>query len=141
MAIEDVKIIETFDGGDLEQINDDLVTIEGLTNQVYLALFGGVSEETEWWGNNLFEDDQNKFVSSFQKKLNETVLNSSSIVDLENAAKEDLKYLEDYANIEIEASLIGLNKLQLDVILIQPDSEKEKITYIWDGTKNDITKL
>jgi hypothetical protein len=39
--IADITIFESGDGGDLALINDDLATIEGLTNQVYLAWFGG----------------------------------------------------------------------------------------------------
>ena len=46
--ITDLKICETLDGGDLILLNDDIAVIEDLSNQPYLAMFGGnVEANTE----------------------------------------------------------------------------------------------
>jgi len=137
MGIVDLTIYESKDGGDLLLINDDLATISGLTNQPYLALLGGVESEKEWWANDLINDSENKFISTFEEKLKTVSLNSAGLVELENAALADLEYLKKYANIEVEASLTDVNRLKLEIKIQEPDSKEDKIVFIWDGTKQE----
>ena len=70
--------------------NKDLVTIEGLQNMVYIALFGGNTEAStpieridnelafDYWGNTLFDlnEPQAQFNSLTERTLTETALNS-----------------------------------------------------------------
>lgn len=147
--ILDIEIYETGDGGDLHLENGDFHTINGLSNQVYLALFGGNTEEStseelddaedrkDWWGNE-YLDEENQFNSSFERTLMNVALTSAGISKLENAAKEDLEYLEEYADITVEGYLVQKDRFELDVILEQPDSSSTKIKFIWDGTKQEI---
>lgn len=149
MTIFDIGIYESGQGGEFRLKAGDIETISGLTNQVFLALFGGnlaqsTNEETEdldirndYWGNEYLESEE-YFNSEFEKTLMEVALNSNGLVKLENAIKEDLKYISTYADISISLKLIGVRKLKVEIFLQEPDSLSEKISFIWDGTKNEI---
>lgn len=129
----DIEFIEIGDGGDVViDENGYLSAINDLRNQVYLALWGG---QNDWWGNDLMKEE-NKFLSTFETLLNEVALNSSGLSKLIEAAKYDLKYLEKYADIEVNAAITDYNRLQLDVTISQPNNNSNKVTYIWDGFKN-----
>ncbi len=79
----DIMIFENGSGGDFSLKNGDLETIEGWTNQPYLALFGGdiegntTGEEIEgeerfdWWGNSyLLNEPEAQMNSDFERALN-----------------------------------------------------------------------
>lgn len=145
----DLMIYETGSGGDLNIKNNDIETINGLTNQVYLALFGGnieqstsenldqLDERLDWWGNSLL-DEENQFNSEFERKLNEVALTSEGVSILVNAAKKDLKYLENYADIDIFGSITQINRFEITINLTEPDEISTKIKFIWDGTQNEL---
>ena len=149
MAAIDIGIYENGSGGDLNLKNDDIETISGLTNQVYLALFGGNIEEntsndlveleqrSDWWANSLLKAE-NQFNSNFERALRENPLNSGGLIALENAAKEDLKYLKEFGDIEINSEITGINKMVLFVNIIEPNNQSTKLKFIWDGTKQEI---
>ena len=148
MAI-DLMIYESGSGGDLNLKNEDIETVKGLVTQVYLALFGGNIEENtsdsledleqrnDWWGNDLLPVD-NQFNSNFERALTSVALNSNGITILENAAKKDLKYLRQYADISISGSVVELNRFQLEVTLQEPNEQSVKLRFIWDGTRNEL---
>jgi phage gp46-like protein len=145
----DLMIYETGSGGDLNLKNDDLDTISGLTNQVYLAFFGGNKEQStsdelneleqrkDWWGNFLMEPE-NQFNSELERTLDNVAINTEGISKIENAAKNDLQYLDEYADIEIEAFILSVAKVQIDVSLTEPNNNSTKLKFIWDGTKNEL---
>lgn len=147
--IFDIMIFESGDGGELLLENGDLATISGLTNQVYLALFGGNIEQdtsdeldeldnrSDWWGNSLIGDEA-QFNSTFERALNSVALTTNGISVLEDAAKEDLEFLSEIANVEVEGSIPDINKFQLDVKLTEPDGVSTKIKFLWDGTKSEL---
>ena len=147
--ITDLAIFESGSGGDLILKNDDLDTINGLTNQVYLALFGGNIEQStsddidkldqrgDWWGN-AFLSTEYQFNSIFEKTISEVALTGEGLSKLEDAAKSDLSYLEQYAEIEVSASVPQLNRLELIVKLTEPDNQSTQIKFIWNGTRNEI---
>jgi hypothetical protein len=81
---------------------------------------------------------ENQFLSTFEETLKEVALNSSGVSKLEEAALFDLNYLQQYAEISVIGSIIGHNRFQLEVFLQEPDQQEEKITFIWDGTKQDL---
>lgn len=149
MAAIDLTFYSNFDGGDLSLGNDDLNTIEGLSNQVYLALVGGNIEQStdpelseleqrfDWWGNSLLQES-NQFNSEFERIVNSVALNSEGLIAVETAVKKDLEYLKEFANITISADLIGIAKLQITVTIIEPDATSIKFKYIWDGTRNTL---
>ena len=147
MAISDIAIYEEGSGGEMALVSNDLATIQGLTNQFYLAFFGGnIEEDTtneseskdqrfDWWGN---VEVKEKFNSTFERTLRNVSLNSAGLKTLENSAKEDLKYLSDIATINVTASLVGVGKLQLLINYKEPERVEKKIKYIWDGTRLEI---
>jgi phage gp46-like protein len=147
--IADVAIYEAGSGGEWILKNDDIDTISGLTNQVYLALFGGnieqdtsddlldLDQRNDWWGNFLLKEE-NQFNSTFERTLKTIALNSSGLSKLENAAKEDLQFLKEYADIEIDSQITGVNKMTLFVNVIEPNSQSTKLKFVWDGTRNEI---
>jgi phage gp46-like protein len=151
--IFDIAIYESGTGGDLSLKNGDLETVAGLTNMVYLALFGGnllesTSDElnnldtrNDWLGNILTEDDALQFNSTFEKKLNEVALTSNGISILERAAESDLEFLKEYADIEIIGSIPAIARFELSVILTEPSNISTKIKFLWDGTKNELIEL
>ena len=147
--IADIAIYESGSGGEWNLVSDDLETISGLTNQVYLALFGGNIEQStsedldqldqraDWWGNSLLNIEQ-QFNSSFERLINEIALTGEGLSKLEDAAKDDLKYLEKYAVINVSASVPSLGRLELVINLQEPDNISTRLKFIWDGTKNEV---
>lgn len=145
--IKDVMIFVSGNGGDLQIKNNDLDTVVGLTNQVFIALFGGNIEtittnninpqeqKQDYWANSLLKLDYN---SNFEKKLRTVALTSGGIVELENAAKDDLKPLEKFAKIDVKGSLIAPGKFQLEVRLTMPNNKSEKVKFIWDNQRNEL---
>lgn len=125
--ISDLKIYETGDGGDLLLVNNDIATIEDLSNQPYLAMFGGnveantepdaesdeFSENLDWWGNNLFfpQDSVSQFNSDTERALENNTLTSKGRVVIEQAAISDTKFLNPK-----------------DVQAVIPDNDKIMIT-------------
>lgn len=146
----DLMIYESGDGGELILKNDDLNTIQGLSNQVYLAWFGGSFQSTkedlnlleqraDWWGNSLLETSK-QFNSGLEQALKNNSLDIQGIANIENIAKKDLNFLKDYAEIEVEAILKSYNILELTAILIEPNGISNKLKFIWDGMKNEVIK-
>jgi len=145
----DITIFEDGDGGELVLNNEDIGTVDGFTNMVFLAWFGGnVSESTnenlkdqeqrgDWWGNSLFKEE-NQFNSELEKTLNNSNISSASLINIENAAKKDLQFLKKYANIEVNAYLLNESRIELEAIITEPNKKSLKSTFLWDATKNTI---
>jgi len=123
----DVTIYENFDGGDLALINNDLAVNNGLSNLVYLALFGG---QNDWWGNSELDLE---FNSEFEQALKTNPLTISGLTRLESIALSDLDFLKQYGELTVVAELLGINKLKLSVTLDNTEN-----VYIWDGQKNEV---
>ena len=145
----DLSIYETGNGGDLILKNGDLEITEGLTNQPYLAHFGGNKEASttgeeiqgterlDWWGNSFFiNDEAGQMNSELERALDKNNLSSSGRIEIENQAKEDLKFLADVAEISTNVSILDDDKVQISDKLSQPDNEK--FLFIWDATKNEL---
>lgn len=147
--ITDIMIYESGSGGEMALKNEDLQVIHGLTNQVYLALFGGNIEEStseeikqsdfrqDYWGNE-YLDDEFQFNSELEKTLMTVALNTNGLSIIKDAAERDLEFLKKYCDIEIQVSLIKLNFVEIFVILQEPSKESTKIKLVWDGTKNEL---
>ena len=145
--ILDILIYESGDGGEFQLMNDDIATVSSLTNQVYLALFGGNIEQDstteieigderdDWWGNEYVEVP---FNSTFERTLNNVALNSSGLRQLENAAKDDMRYFSDYADIEVSATIPDVNKLEITISLNQKSAQKFAVKFVWDNLKNEL---
>lgn len=146
--LTDIRILETGNGGDIALKGSDLLKCFSFENMPYLGFFGGnpeqstpsdrVSEEQafDYWGNNLFFENNSEiqFNSQTERVLYSVQLNSRGRILIENAVKEDLKFMEPFANVDVSVSLIGLDKVEIFIKIVQPENGVERqFLYIWDG--------
>lgn len=149
----DLILYETGNGGDLTLTKNDLGTTDSLFNQVYMALFGGnygatttgeeipQEQRRDYWANEaLFANEPSQqFNSETEQLLDNTVLNSPGCEAIENAAKRDLEYLQEIANLTVECSIIELDKVEILVIQEEPNNiENKQFRFIWDATKKEV---
>lgn len=132
----DAAIIETLNGGDLQQVGSDLAVVYGIENMVYLAMFGGNTEAStstkvvtldskDWWGNSVLmpNDASTQFNSLTERTLKTTALTSAGRVIIENAVKKDLDFFKDLgATVTVSVSIIDTDHIR---ILIRIELEQE----------------
>lgn len=151
----DLLVIEADgNGGDLVKTNKDLVTIEGLQNMVYIALFGGNTEAStpiervdnelafDYWGNTLLHpnEPQAQFNSLTERTLTETALNSSGRIKIEEAIKSDLAFMEAFATVTVSTSIVSTDRIEITIRLQEPDNLEDKsFIFIWDATEQELT--
>jgi len=88
----DIMIKETFNGGDITILNNDVMVVTGIENMPYLSMFGG----GDWWGNDLLLTDgpDLKFIATTEALCRVTTLNSNGRALIEAAVLADLAFLE-----------------------------------------------
>lgn len=144
----DLLIYETGNGGDVKLENGDLVTTDSLSNQVYLAQFGGnkeavtTGEEIEgnerfdWWGNFLFINEPEAMMNShLEKALIDNPLTSSGRSEIERRAEEDLDFLNELGEVSVVASIISNDKIRLSESISEIETDYQ---YLWDATKGEL---
>jgi phage gp46-like protein len=149
----DLQIVETGNGGDLMMIGGDLAQVSGWENMVYLALFGGNVEantdparpentqDFSWWGNALLMPNQPglQFNSNTERVLKSVGLTSGNLPAIQNAVNADLAFMNDFAKVSITVSIIGVDKVKLDIVVKEPGTlNSMQFVYIWDGTAQDL---
>lgn len=114
-------------GGDLQQLGNDLAVVNGIENMPYLAMFGGnreastgtipIADAQDYWGNNLFMagDASIQFNSKTERILNSTELTSAGRVIIENAIKDDLQFLEPQAKITVVVTIEATDRLRVSI--------------------------
>ncbi|MDD5013666.1 MAG: hypothetical protein PHW73_01010 [Atribacterota bacterium] len=142
--MNDISIYECGNGGELSLKNGDIETTDGLFNMPYLGHFGGNTEASttgneqegeeryDWWGNQLLEE-QHQMNSSLESSLNEITLNSAGRVKIEREAKKDIEFMAEFADVDCQVSIQGLNK-----IVVSDKINQAKIDMIWNATKDEI---
>lgn len=148
----DLSLFENFDGGELVLIGNDLELTESLFNQVYLALFGGNVEQVtgdiddqvlqrfDFWGNVLFHPDQAQFQfnSRTERALNEIAINSEGIQRLEQIIAQDLDFLTELAELEVNVIAERIDRVRINVLLRQPEGlQEQRFTFLWEGTREE----
>jgi len=123
----DLEIYESGNGGELVLKADDLRLQLGFSNQIYLALFGTA---TDFWAAETLP-----FLPDFFQTLQTTVLNTAGLGIVEDAAKAQLKFMEDFSTIEVNCSMPAIGRLIIAVTVTEPSGAAEKITYLWDGQR------
>lgn len=148
----DLSIWETHNGGDIVLKGNDLQLVTSIWNQPYLAMFGGNKEQShqdadefeltlerfDFWGNMLvFPDDPNvQYNSEFEKALDSFALSSAGRQQLESILKEDINFLRQIAIVSSSISIVGLDQIQIDITLQEPDNLSERnFVFLWDGTR------
>ena len=127
MITKDINLHESGSGGEMAIISNDLLMGETLYMQVYLALFGGnveavtrgdeiVSElRSDYWANPLFFSVQpnKQFNSLTEKTIQEIVFNSSGRLRLLDVINQDLSYLSDLLDYEIEVEFTSIYHIRI----------------------------
>lgn len=139
----DLRIVETFNGGDLVVSNNDLELTNQITNQVYLSLFGGNTEQStpqinqdisferlDFWGNDLFHPDEPDFQlnSSFERALAQTALNTEGIQQLEQIALQDLSLLSEFGSVTASISVTGNDRIKVCVSIDLKERYRDLVT-------------
>ncbi len=151
----DVQVIESSgNGGDLVKTDKDIVTIEGLQNMVYIALFGGNVEAStpterleselafDWWGNSLLHPNElaAQFNSETERRLLEVSLNSAGRIQIEEAIRKDLEFMSEFSTVEVSASIISTDRIEILVRIQEPDNlEGNAFIFLWDATNQELT--
>ena len=139
--------MESNNGGDLLQLGNDLAVVMGDENQFYLAMFGGNvesntptidtgNERTDYWANEVFWlEDQNKQFNSFTERvLNNTPLTSSGRILIENAVKNDLKYLSSEAAVTVNVTIPANDTVKIAIQAIYNTGKKTVAVYQYKKT-------
>ena len=149
--MEDISLFETGSGGDIELLGNDIASTSGLFNMVFMAWFGGnpgfsttgnelESElRSDWFGNSLlFNNEQEiQFNSTLENVLNTTALDSSGRITIEEAAKKDLEFMKDIADVSVDVSILSDDKVSIFAKIKEPENiQVQEYQFIWDGLKN-----
>jgi hypothetical protein len=149
---KDIHIFESGNGGELAIVNQDVFLVETLYQQAYLALFGGnieantsstiaTEEKFDYWGNNLFWGNipSKQFNSNTQRVLRDAVLNSVGRLQIITAVTQDLAYLSQLANIDVDVVIISTNRIQIDITFTRRTNQQSQIfQLVYDNANNEI---
>lgn len=130
----DVRLFqaENGDGGEVTWVNGEPVTSEGLETAAYLSLFGGNERDSgltdgdavQWWAN--FEEPvaARRQRSQLQSLLRGMPAVPANLKRAEDAASSDLAWMvqELKAKVDVEASMPGVDKLDLSVAITIGDT-------------------
>ena len=122
----DLLLEETPDGGDISIVGGLMVNDRSFGTAVYLSLFGGNKEDSgkvqnrrTWWGNTLRGVSENeKMISRFQALIFGLPMTTKNILNAEDAARLDLKWLMDNGiadEIIMSGRAISRNRFELKV--------------------------
>tara|TARA_B100000953_G_scaffold297883_1_gene293562 strand:- start:1476 stop:1952 length:477 start_codon:yes stop_codon:yes gene_type:complete len=151
---KDIGIYESGSGGDLSQINKNLILSDSLLQNIYLSLFGGnieastervefgsKNENLDYWANSLiYRNKRSKqFNSRTEKVLSETALNSAGRLKIERVVKQDLKTLSDSIGLDINVSIPENDQVKISVRIISSESNQGKeYHFIWQPREINI---
>ena len=150
----DILMKEDNNGGDLVLEGNTLKLANSFQNMPYLAMFGGNPEQStigqkeegeqafDWWGNWLLMSQQPdvQFNSIFERTITQISLSSAGRLQLERSAKEDIKFMEAFALVEISVSIETVDRVKTFIELQEPDNlESTEFVYIWDNAEQELT--
>jgi len=144
----DLKIFESGNGGDVFLSGLDLAKALTFDNFPYIAMFGGNpgnstpvdrannEQAFDFWGNNVFfsGSKEQQFNSFTEAALESVDLNSNGRLKIEDAIKKDLLFMGPFANVDVNVSILGQERVGISIKIIQPENNVNKeFMYIWDG--------
>jgi len=149
----DLILVENNEGGDLYFGTNDLIQVDGWGNMIYIALFGGNveqdtptvrpenSQQFDWWGNSIVKEVAAQCNSSTERTLMNVALNSNGRVLIQQAVESDLEFMNKFCNVDILVSITGVDRVQIDIKVNQPENQQNKeFVFIWGGTRDDLSK-
>lgn len=152
-STRDINVFESGSGGELAIINNDIHLSESLYQTIYLALFGGNLEAStrgdelpneerfDWWGNSLlFAERQNKqFNSETERTLDSVTLNSVGRLRIKTAVENDINFLRNITNFDVNIVILDTNKVLISIILNGlANQDNQELQFIWDNAKNEV---
>lgn len=152
-STKDLSLFESGDGGELVLMNSDLVLSETLFQTIYISLFGGNPEKStignevagqerfDYWANNLiFKNKKNKqFNSLTEATLKNVTINSSGRLKIKSAVEQDLIYLKNIVNFEVNVLILGTDKVKVEIVLKSIGNQSNKtFQFIWENAKQEL---
>ena len=147
----DIKIYETGNGGDINVLGNDLESVYSFENMPYLGMFGGNVEQStsqvgeadeqrfDFWGNSFLIDPASQFNSLTERGLINTPITSEGRILIENLVRADLRFMEDFAVVNVVVRVISDDKLNIDVTIDQPSNlQNLQFQFIWDAATGAI---
>lgn len=114
----DVLLFQTDDDGDIF-VSGGLVTMTGgLETAVYLSLFGGNEDGSQWWGNVTETELSKKYISETQNLLLLLPITSANLLRIEDAVKRDLAWIPEGGfakSIVVSSRIMELNTISLAI--------------------------
>lgn len=153
MNTKDILLYESGDGGEMSISGNDLVLVETILQQAYIALFGGnveanttgdeipTQERLDYWANSLFwaNSPNKQFNSNTERVLQNTVLNSSGRIDIKSAVELDLDYLKLLVNFEVAVSILSQSKVEISISMRKKNNLEDKVlVLVYDNAKNEV---
>lgn len=134
----DILLYQTPDDGEINVEDGLAVMSPGLETTVYLSLFGGNEDDDgrpdnpfNYWGNIDEILPERQYHSETQNLLKSLPATSAGLRRIEAAAERDLAWLLDAgvaSSVVVSASIPGVNRLDL-LVLITADGEEKEFTY------------
>lgn len=152
-STRDIHIFESGSGGELALENGDLVLAESLYQTIYIALFGGnieastlgneleSEERFDYWANELFFKNKpsKQFNSETERTLNNTVLNTSGRLKIKSAVEQDLFFIQNIVDLEVNIVILDTNKVEINLNLQSiPNQSDRQLQFIWDNARKEI---
>ena len=151
MQIGDVRLIESFDGGDYVLKGNDIEMISGFQNMPYIGLFGGnkqlttgpkVNEqEFDFWGNFLFHPSAPEiWVNSETENLLKNVsLNTATRIKIEQTVLKDLQFMKEFATLNVRVELISVDRIRIVIEIQEPNQLNSTVySYLWNATEQEL---
>lgn len=153
MELRDVRLIETYNGGDFVLRGNDVQMVGGFQNMPYIALFGGnkkqstsgakVTEQTfDYWGNFAFYPTNKDvwFNSETERTFDNIELSSRTRSLIEQQVLKDLEFMRQFAEIRVNVVITGNHRIQINIDVIEPTTQQlTQFQYIWNSTEFELT--
>lgn len=153
--MKDFGLWETGNGGDISILNKDIEIVSSLSNQVYIALFGGNvgyvtrndfaenQQRLDFWGNSIFykSNSAKQFNSLTENFIQNSVISSKFRGELISCVKKDLEYLDSVFVTDVNV-FIDVNSITIQVSIFGKDNSLVKnIEIVWDTLRKQVITL
>jgi hypothetical protein len=81
-----------------------------------------------------------QYNSILERTLRERVITSSSRTEIIQIVQRDLRFMQAFSLIEVDASILAVDTIKIMIKLTRPDNlESNEFTYIWNATSQELT--
>jgi phage gp46-like protein len=136
MTEGDIYLFHTEDGGQISFENGMPIIDGGLETTVYISLFSSLG----WWGNDISQTSEQ--MNSQLETITTRTLTNQARLDAIEFTRQALQWMIDdnvAREIQIEATIISVSTLVIDIMITQPDFTLITTRYElnWDNELND----